>query len=391
MKAGLKREAISFTACFFSLRIVFLLLVPFPLAWADTEADPFPEGEASEIILNGGYGFIFPPAALGAGAQGITRGLLLDNLVQRVLIQASIYDRIFLELDYDAERAEILPGDHNLYSILYRGLEGEFLKELSLGNKYHSIEGARFDSIGEGSGDSFALRAKAGTGGLRIEGLVRYGITQEGSKRFRGSKSAVELALLDVEYIKSRFFLLPDTGVEENSLLVLKSASGSYDRTIAGKNYRLLLRGSDYIFDDASGRIYLTRALSSDKELLVYYEKAGFSVGDGALGQQAIIDPGGSRVDFNKVAFSGYFADDNDSGASYLFLRKEGFNSYWELKNAYTLEGLSAGELPGQISVELLSTATGEVNGSYAGLIGSYAVDPAYQAILFTFSGSVGF
>ena len=99
MQAGLNKGAISLTACLFSLRIVFLLLVPFSLAWSDTEADPFPEGEAGEIILNGGYGFIFPPDALGAGSQGTARGLLLDNLVQRVLIRASIYDRIFLELD----------------------------------------------------------------------------------------------------------------------------------------------------------------------------------------------------------------------------------------------------------------------------------------------------
>ncbi len=352
------------------------------------------EEEFTDLIeLSLGYGFGFPSVSglwLDTGSGGITQGVITDDLIHRVFIQRQLAERIFLDLDYDSDRQGGFFQGQNVYSLQYQGLEDEFLQEISAGNRDLSIPDTRLISIDQGNASSYGLRTRMGTDRLRIEGLLRYSQALSGTKRFRGNSQLVETELLDVGYVKRRFFFLPDSEVDEDSLLLFRSSEVAADRTIDGKDFTLLVRGRDYAFNNTTGWIYLNRALYGEEELAVYYEKSSSSVGSGLpLGEDAIIDDTGSRIDFNELAFPEYFG--SDGGSSYLYLSKQSFNSYWEIKSAYYLAEIYSGVYPEEVAVHLLSTATGEDNDSYNTLIDSYILDPDHGALIFVFDDASGF
>jgi hypothetical protein len=356
----------------------------------------FEEGEVdsefnfeAELDLDLRYGGTFslePGVVVGAGSEGITDGLRYD-LVERILLEGRIGDRLFIEFNYDSKRSEGGIGEEkNIYSVMYRGKDDEFLKEATLGNKYLSIEDTRYIPIDEGNQDSFAVRALAGTGRLSLEGLFRYNVALDGSKSFTGFKKGVDMSALDIDYVKGVYFFLPDTQIDESSLLLYSSAEDGYDITVDGKKFTLLQRGEGYDFDPSDGTISLMNSLDLDDELIVYYEKSGVGVGDSSLGQNAIIDydgvdPDGGRTDFNETAYPEYF----DTGKTYLYLKKQAFNSYWEMKNVYFLEELEGSSVY-DLQVELFLTGGGGVNSNYDDLLGNYEVDPTRGAIRFNFS-----
>jgi len=233
------------------------------------------EEEFTDLIeLSLGYGFGFPSVSglwLDTGSSGITQGVITDDLIHRVFIQRQLAERIFLDLDYDSDRQGGLFQGQNVYSLQYQGLEDEFLQEISAGNRDLSIPDTRLISIDQGNASSYALRTRMGTDRLRIEGLLRYSQALSGTKRFRGNSQLVETELLDVGYVKRRFFFLPDSEVDEDSLLLFRSSEAAADRTIDGKDFTLLVRGGDYAFNNTTGWIYLNRALYGEEELAVYY------------------------------------------------------------------------------------------------------------------------
>jgi hypothetical protein len=350
------------------------------------------EEEFTDLIeLSLGYGFGFPSVSglwLDTGRGGITQGVITDDLIHRVFIQRQLAERIFLDLDYDSDRQGGLFQGQNVYSLQYKGLEDEFLQEISAGNRYLSVPDTRLISIDQGNASSYALRTRMGTDRLEIEGLLRYSQAASDTKRFRGSNQLVESELLDVEYVKRRFFFVPDNEIDEDSLLLLRSSEVPADRSIDGKDFTLLVRGRDYTFDNSTGWIYLNRALYEEEELLVYYEKGGTSVGDAALGTLAIIGDDGVRTNFNS-GVPGYFSA--VPANKYLYLSKQSFNSYWEIKSAYYLQEVYSGVYPEDVAVHLLSTATGEGNDNYDALLDSYILDSDHGALIFTFEDGSGF
>ncbi|MBA7547112.1 hypothetical protein ES705_39514 [subsurface metagenome] len=144
-----------------------------------------------EISLNLRYGEDFSlksGTVPGAGSAGITRGLEY-TLIERILLEGNIGERFYVEFNYDSERTEEGIGEEeNIYSLMYKGKDDEFLKEVTVGNKYLTIEGSRYIPIDEGNQDSFAVTTKAGWDNLYMEGLVRYEVAMEGEKRFKGQR-----------------------------------------------------------------------------------------------------------------------------------------------------------------------------------------------------------
>ena len=119
------------------------------------------------------------------------------------------------------------------------------------------------------------------------------------------------------------------------------------------------------------------------------YTKAGVGVGDPVLGQEAIIDPAGTRADFSSASHPQYF----DAGIPplFLYLKKNDLNSYWEMRNAYFLGELAGGGAPADLTVSLFFTGTGAANENYAGLLADFTVDPYFGALLFAFRDAAGF
>jgi hypothetical protein len=274
-----------------------------------------------------------------------------------------------------------------MYSLRYAGPADAVLREIGFGNLRRSIPGSRSLPIDAGTGDSFALQAALGAGPVNVEALVRYGSSLEGRRRFRGTRQLVELDLLDVGYVRARFFLLPDDDIDPAGLRVAKSLPGG-ELSIDGRPFTLLQVGVDYRFDNGAGQIWLTRSLAGSEELAVTYTKSGQPVGSDGLGVSAIIDPSGARQAFTRTAFPGYFAPIADG--DWLFLRRQGLNSYWEMRNAFALEDLGEGRVPDQVSAEIMRTATHATNDAYAGLEDRFIVAPAAGVMFFTFADIVG-
>jgi hypothetical protein len=356
------------------------------------------EGEINLNLQLGGDFSLKRGGVPGAGSAGITEGLKYD-LFERVLLQGNIQERFYVEFDYDSRRTEEgFLEEHNTYSVLYRGKDDEFVREASLGNKYQSIEGSRYIPIDQGNPDSFALRGVAGWNNFTLEGLFRYEVALEGSKRFQGFRKSVDLRLLDVDYVRGQYFMLPDTGIDESTLLIYASTLQAADITVTvggnTKNFRLLTRGVDYDFDNTLGYLNLKEALALTAELIAYYTKGGTPVGNSALGRDAIIGEDGERTDFeNNGTFGEYFVTD---GRTYLYLKKEAFNSYWELRSVYALSEFE-GQTVSDVTVELLYTENSGINVNYSGLPGesripadTYTIDAERALIKFEFNDDTG-
>jgi hypothetical protein len=337
-----------------------------------------------QLELNMFYGKDFAlgnSSTTGAGTAGISDGFGYD-FISRILLTGSVADRLFIEFDYDSERKkEELGGDRNTYLVSYRGKEDEFIKEVSVGNKELAIKDSRYLKIDEGNADSFALKGNAGWEKLHMEGLLRFNDALSGRKEFSGSRNDVAFAALDMEYVRNQFFIIPDIGIDEDTLELYKTATGSVDaEDVDGKKFALLTRGRDYTFDNTRGRIYLMNALLRDEELIVYYKKGVDEVGAGTLGQNAIINASGNRENFNSSTYSLYF----DGSATYLYLQKNNFNSYWELKNAYFLDEYE-GEALFNVNIELRATANKGLNSNYDDLLNQFEVDTGAGVIFFNF------
>ena len=342
-----------------------------------------------EIDLNLSYGTTFPlkrGITVGQGSAGINSGLKYD-LIEKILMEGSINDRFFVEFDYDSTRSEKgIAEEKNTYSFEYRGKDEEFIKQVTLGNKYFKIHDSRYIKIDEGNQDSFALRFLAGKGNFDFEGLLRYNVAFKGEKHFKGLKQHIDMKTMDVDYIKAQYFFLPDKNIDENTLLLYKSSSVSADIIIDNKNFKLLTRNVDYTFDNSTGNIDLSEALRDNEELVAYYVKGGVSVGDSSLGESAIIDTDGVRKDFNSSAFPDYF----DSNGTYLYLKKNSFNDYYERRNIYALEEFEGNSIY-DVDISLHYTANGGLNNNYDDLLSNYSFDTNTATIAFTFNDGTDF
>jgi hypothetical protein len=370
---------------FFSLLLVLLAAAAVRLPAQD---DPYRD----YFLLGFGWGKILPLTtgfSTGAAVEGIESGPLLDDLVRAILIRRTVADRLVIDIDHNAERLTEgeLFGGNNIYSLLWQGREGEALRRVSIGNLYRSIPGSYFLPVDAGGSESFALTAAAELGPVALEGLVRYGSAVEGRRRFRGSRLSLEVDLADVDYVRARFFLLPDARIDETSLQVVKSSpTGPIE--IDGRHYAPLAQGTDWKLDSAGARLTLTRSLGASEELAVTYTKGAARVGDAGLGLQAIIDANGNRDDFNAVDWAGYF--ETEGLTRWLFLRRTTLNSYWEMRNTFILEDLEEGLVPEQVSVQVLRTATLAPNPAYDDLADDFRVSLTDRTIAFEFSDTPG-
>jgi hypothetical protein len=327
---------------------------------------------------------------VGLGIQDITKGPIIAELIRQVSIHRLLTDNFRVDIDHDSSRVQEgqLFGGANTYSLSWMGDEFTALKEISVGNLRRAMPGSLLLPVDAGTSESFAAHAAAEAGPVRLEALVRYGASLEGRRTFRGTRERFEIDLLEVGYVRARFFLLPDQGIDAASIRVARSSSTG-ELSIDGRPYTLLQPGLDYRLDNSAGRLTVSRPLSQLEELCVSYTRAGLPVGSPGLGTNAIIDAAGSRATFTRAAFPEYFAPPVDG--EWLYLRRQGLASYWEMRNAFALDDLEEGRVPEQLSVRILRTATLAPNEEYADLERSVAVDAAAGVVLFEFTDSTGF
>ncbi|MDQ1323799.1 MAG: hypothetical protein QG587_1134, partial [Chloroflexota bacterium] len=80
----------------------------------------------------------------------------------------------------------------------------------------------------------------------------------------------------------------------------------------------------------------------------------------------------------------------NDGATDWLFLRRADLNGYWELRNTFTLEDLEPGQVPEQVELQVLRTATLAPNPAYDDIAGRFRILVAEAAISFEFPDASG-
>lgn len=250
----------------------------------DGEAELFLTG-SWKLGIGGSAAFLFHPLSglrSDFAFPGWIPGFLLEQ-VPDITLSLWILDRYFFETTF-------LPGSpFNTLLFGYRGKEDEFLQSVLVGNTGIDISPYPYLSFSESAANLPGVSAEFKTDISTHELLLRYEPTSGGRKTFVGMNELTEERVELDDYIKGRYFLLPDAGI--GSVIVLLEDRNGTISAGDGRSYRQL-NGEEVAVSNDTGSITLSREARG--RLLVYYEKAGTPVGDGSLGNSSLIGVSGS-------------------------------------------------------------------------------------------------
>jgi hypothetical protein len=205
-------------------------------------------------------------------------------VLERFFVEASVIGD-FLDQDYDY-------FDQNYILMGYLGQEEEFLKRVLIGSKTVSIDPFPFIDVPEPGLSSLGVEAVMGTGMSDHQILFRYDNNEPDSLTYIGSNLVSEQVIALDEYIRGRFFKLPDADVDDLEVYI-EDRDGSYSGD-DGKSYRLATV-DDVVLDSTNGTVFLKEA--AEGSVLVFYRIGADEVGDASLGGGAF--PGESGLQLN--------------------------------------------------------------------------------------------
>ncbi|MCK4516233.1 MAG: hypothetical protein KAU31_13310, partial [Spirochaetaceae bacterium] len=205
---------------------------------------------------------------------------------------------------------------------------------------------------------------------------------------FVGSRRVFELTVRDTNHVRRKHFFLPDVGMDDGSLEVYASTNSGGDIELDGRSFTRLQSPDDYTLDRARAWIHLSSMLSS-QDLIVTCTFGGVRLGDPILGQSAYINESGVRENFSVTTHPEQFGD--TAGIRYLYLNRDGQNSYWEHRGVYALEELSQISEVDLVQIDLLLTGLLESNSNYADVITEHIVDTSRGLVIFAPEDAVGF
>ncbi len=223
-------------------------------------------GDKDVELLAEGYWevSVLASGAFGLGAnEGVSAPTLLFRQVPDLWLSLTLLDRWFVEASLSSE------GFGDQYVAGYRGGEGDFLREVRLGNKGVSFPDLPYLSLGAGSSTSFGLSALGRSDRGSAHFLVRYDQARRITQTWVGSREVTRTEYRPSEYVRGRWFMLPDQGVSDVELYV-ESSAGTLTGVEDGKKYRKLTE-DEYSLSAATGRVDLKTAVGEGRRLLVYY------------------------------------------------------------------------------------------------------------------------
>ncbi len=199
-----------------------------------------------------------------------------------------------LKKKYFLELSVLKDFNKNSFLMGYEGSDGEPLKHLYIGNRDISVPSSPFIDVPESGNSSIGISALLSSGDGAIHNLMlRYDLAETEEKKFLG-KNEIEEKVIDVgDYVRGRYFYLPDREVS-NFQLFVRDPKGNL---LGSDSYRYrTLEPSEYIFNNSTGEVYLKN--DPGERLVVYYTKDGVSIGDNSLGKDALPGFSGSVYDF---------------------------------------------------------------------------------------------
>ena len=271
--------------------IIFLLTTPF--AFAQTIL--LPEEEAPESIfsispggtdvdlfllgtwktgLRGGFGFAWNsenPDFIESSFPGMISGVELSH-------SPDIFISLWLMNSYFFETSFI--DDYELNTILfgYQANDENFIQSVRIGNTDIGFGEYSYLNIPEASTDSLGGMALFKNDKSEHQLMLRYDPAEMQVKHFIGHYEVAPTRTKLTNYIKGRYFILPDNDVD-NLKVYIEDSSGTY--TSGTYKYRIA-DSNDAIISAEEGIVFFREPLN--KRVVVHYSKSGLDVGNVALG-----------------------------------------------------------------------------------------------------------
>ncbi len=221
------------------------------------------------------------------GLPGLGNGFFFEQ-VPALTFSVLLAQRWFLEVSVVSrlEDDTILLG--------YRGLPGEFVQRVLVGNKDTAIGSYDFLDLPAQSQSSLGASALFTTPYSSHELLLRYDSTTQAKKVFVGGGQVSELKYSPEVFLRGRYFMLPDANVE-NCTVYFEDKDGPYsDGLTPAKRYRAAL-ASEIFLDAAQGFLYIL--IDPPGRILVHYMVGPDTVGDVGLGIGALPGTAGGYID----------------------------------------------------------------------------------------------
>ena len=308
----------------------------------DTEVDLYMAGYWKIGIMGG--------LSVESGANGIVfpaafPGLTDFRFYQEPDITISLWlmNRFYLETSF-------LEGfDKNTYAIGYRGMEGEVLQSVRIGNSEILIDEYKGISVPSPKYNTPGISASFQTEKSYHDILLRYDPTSEHKKVFLGEYEITEEVLNISNYVRGQYFILPDTNIDPGSLEVyIADKYGTYTGNDGLKYKKATDNEAFYSLEDGT----VTLAEPSETEVLVFYKKGGTAVGliGGSLNMIAPLvngepDPGGTALAFSWAATDTWYSGTFGSTSMVNIEGRDSFKIYnpqkfgpFEFNNVYSIK-----------------------------------------------------
>ena len=221
-------------------------------------------------------------------------------LLNRFFIEASVIGDF--SITEEAPIGDLFGGGYNYFDqnyILmgYLGQEEEFLKRILIGSKDVGIDPFPFIDVPEAGLSTLGVEAVMGTGMSEHQLLLRYDNNEPDSLTYIGSNLVSEQVIALDQYIRGRFFKLPDGNVDGLEVYI-EDEFGPYTGSDLN-NYRKA-DSDDAVLDSEEGTVFLTEA--AEGSVLVFYTIGAAEIGDITLGVDALGgDTAGSKIDLSST------------------------------------------------------------------------------------------
>ena len=248
-----------------------------------------------EMYLTGSIGLSFVPGVnepLFRPFPGMTPGVAFRQVPDLTL---------FLLIDdrYSFEATFIDGYELNRFILGYDGKPNEPLQSIRIGNDDIDFGSYPLLPFGEIPKNAIGASVAFGLGLSRHELAMRLQPAGLVNTTYIGSDEVTRLDLQPSEYLKGRYFELPDRGISDLQVYVEQPGSADAITTTDGKKFGLIDANLISV-SEVNGTIRFKQI--PDGQVLVYYTKSGIPVGDPALGIGALAGLDGSEEFFDATS-----------------------------------------------------------------------------------------
>lgn len=247
----------------------------FSISPGGTDVDLFLLG-SWETEIRGGFGFSWNsenPDLQKSSFPGMVSGLKLNH-------SPDIFISLWLLNSYFFETSFI--DDYDLNTILfgYEAVDENFVQSVRIGNTDIGFGEYSYLTIPAASADSMGGMALFKNDKSEHQLMIRYDPAEMQVKNYIGKYEVDNTRIRLTDYIKGRYFVLPDENVENLKVYIEDSSGTYYD----GNHLYRLAGSNDAIISAEEGLVFFRDSLTV--RAAVNYTKNGglLTVGDGSLG-----------------------------------------------------------------------------------------------------------